>query len=348
MLWRRSMTAEIIRRLQSAATTSAEQIAVTLVRQFEAAIKNLRRRLELERFIDKLPALRNRQTLHGAFDSRHECRARAQFIHPETEQKRNERDIAGHLTAHTDPNVIRVGGVGDHLEQAEHGWMRRLVEMRDALVHAIDRERVLNQIVRADAEKIDFARENVGGDCRTGDLDHRARFSCIAECRSGATQFFLAFVQDRHRLPQFVQAGNHREHDFHIADRTGPKDCTQLSFKDVGVFETKTNGPPAEKRIEFVTYIDGASGQLVASEIERADDQRIWRNALRNFSIRLLLFLLSGKRVAIQIKKFRAIKADSLGAIGCNRIDIVRKFDISREDDVTSVAGGRLCLAKLF
>ena len=37
--------------------------------------------------------------------------------------------------------------------------MRRFVKMRDPLVYPIDRDRILNEIVRADAEKIDFARE---------------------------------------------------------------------------------------------------------------------------------------------------------------------------------------------
>ena len=40
--------------------------------------------------------------------------------------------------------------------------MRRFVKMRNALVHAIDRDGVLNQIVCADAEEIDFAREGIG------------------------------------------------------------------------------------------------------------------------------------------------------------------------------------------
>ena len=37
--------------------------------------------------------------------------------------------------------------------------MRRLIEMRDALVYAIDGDRILNEIVGADAEEIDFARQ---------------------------------------------------------------------------------------------------------------------------------------------------------------------------------------------
>src|SRR5260370_16958069 len=143
--------------------------------------------------------------------------------------------------------------------------MRWLVEMRDSVVYAIDGECILNQIVCADTEESHFAREDDGGDSRTGDLDHRANFSGIAKCRSGATQFFLAFVQDRHGAPQFIQTGNHREHDFHIAGRTGPKDRAQLGFKDVGVFEAKTDRAPSEERINLVSHLYTARPHLLPS-----------------------------------------------------------------------------------
>src|SRR6266446_8888037 len=127
--------------------------------------------------------------------------------------------------------------------------MGRLIEMRDSLVYAIDRDGILNQIVRADAEEIDFAREDIGGESGARNFDHRAYFSGITKCRSRATQLFFAFGQDRERASQFTHTGNHREHDFYIANGTGPKDRTQLAFEDVYVFETKTDRAPAQERV---------------------------------------------------------------------------------------------------
>src|SRR5438309_9234441 len=127
--------------------------------------------------------------------------------------------------------------------------MGRLVEMRDSLVYAIDRDGILNQIVRADAEEIDFAREDVGRESSAGNFDHRANFSGITECRSSATQLFFAFGQDGERAPQFTHTGNHWEHDFHVADGSGPKDSAQLGFEDVDVFKTKTDRAPAQERV---------------------------------------------------------------------------------------------------
>src|SRR4029077_17099017 len=120
--------------------------------------------------------------------------------------------------------------------------------MRDSFVYAINRDSILNQIVRADAEEIDLAREDVGGDGGARNFDHRAYFRGITKCRSRATQLLFAFGQDGERASQLTHAGKHREHDPHIADGAGPKDSAQLGFKDVDVFETKTNRAPAQER----------------------------------------------------------------------------------------------------
>jgi len=72
--------------------------------------------------------------------------------------------------------------------------MRRLVEMRDALVQTINRERVLNKIVRADAKEIDFAREHIRRNGRARDLDHCTGFDFVADLDPGGAQFFPAFI----------------------------------------------------------------------------------------------------------------------------------------------------------
>ena len=57
----------------------------------------------------------------------------------------------------------------DLTQQAKHGRVQRLVAVRDALVGAIDRERVLNEIVGADGEEVHFARQQ-----RCGERGRRA------------------------------------------------------------------------------------------------------------------------------------------------------------------------------
>ena len=46
------------------------------------------------------------------------------------------------------------------VDTASHGAVKRVVEMRDRVVGAVDRERVLNEIVGPDRQKIELAREH--------------------------------------------------------------------------------------------------------------------------------------------------------------------------------------------
>ena len=132
--------------------------------------------------------------MDGTLDARHKHCADTQFIHPQPKKQWSQRNVAGHLAAHAYPNIVRVCGIGDHFEQTHHRWMRRLVKMRNPLIHSIDRQRVLNQIVRADAEELDLAREHIGRNRSARDFDHRADFDFLADVDLLRAQCFLAFV----------------------------------------------------------------------------------------------------------------------------------------------------------
>ena len=113
--------------------------------------------------------------------------------------------------------------IGDHFEQTQYGRMGWLVEMRYPLVHAIDGERVLNQVVGSNTEKIDFARKHVSGNSSTWDFDHRTDFGFFANIDLRGVQIASTIIQDRIRATQFIQTGDHWKHDFHIADGAGAK-----------------------------------------------------------------------------------------------------------------------------
>src|SRR6266542_2881977 len=94
--------------------------------------------------------------------------------------------------------------------------------------------------------------------------------------------------------------------------------------------------------------MDSTRSELVAPKVECSNNQRIGPHALRHFSIDFVLFFLGGQSAAIQIEKLRAIKSDSFSAVGDDCINILRKLDICREDNVPAIARGRTCLAQLF
>src|ERR1700730_13900550 len=144
--------------------------------------------------------------------------------------------------------------------------------MRDALVHPVDCDCVLDQIVGSNAEEIDFVRKQIGRDCCAWNLNHYADF----HFRACATTHFLAtFFQNLPGAAQFFETGDHRKHDFHVADSACPNNRAKLRFENIDVLETKTNGAPAQEWIQLVAYVGRADGQFIATQIERPNNQRI-------------------------------------------------------------------------
>ena len=130
----------------------------------------------------------------------------AQFVHAQAEQQRHQHRVAGHLAADADPDLVRVGGVHGDLDQAQDGGVGRLVEVGDLLVHAVHGQRVLDEVVGADAEELDPLGQRVGDDGGGGGLDHRADLEVLVEGHLLLAQLGLVFL-DAGRWPASVRRG---------------------------------------------------------------------------------------------------------------------------------------------
>ena len=143
------------------------------------------------------------------------------FVDPEPEQKGSQLDFARHFPADAKPDVMFFGGFGDHLDQAQDGRVRRFIKVRNALVHAIDRNSVLNQIVRADAEKIDVVGEGFRANRRAWNFDHGADLHFGIEWDASGSQFAFAFIHHLERTTQLGFSRNHRKHQFDVTELAG-------------------------------------------------------------------------------------------------------------------------------
>jgi len=189
---------------------------------------------------------------------------------------------------------VAVGGVCDHLEKPQNGGVRRLIKVRHALIHAIHRERILDQVVGADAEKIDFARQPFGAHGRARDFNHGADFGFRIELLTFAFQFRFALFEDGQGAAQFLEPRDHRKHDLHVPHRARPDDGSQLRFENVNPLERKADGAVTQERIHLIARIERAR-HLVATQIESADDERMRPHLLRDFPVSGVLFLLAWK-----------------------------------------------------
>src|SRR5438132_1352364 len=106
---------------------STQQIAVTIVCQSQATTQDFRCSVEFQSVFNQLAAFRDGYALHSTLDPRNKGRRRAELIHAEAQQKRNQRNVARHFSANTHPNATGMRRVGNHLEQTQYRRMRWLI-----------------------------------------------------------------------------------------------------------------------------------------------------------------------------------------------------------------------------
>ena len=88
--------------------------------------------------------------------------------------------------------------------------MQRVVQIGHLLIGAVDRQRVLDQVVGADREEIGFAGQRVGGERRARHLDHRAeRRQCLRHRHAAAAQPAGHLL---HRLAGAADLADGRDH----------------------------------------------------------------------------------------------------------------------------------------
>src|SRR6185312_3565241 len=99
------------------------------------------------------------------------ARRHRQVAQAEPEEKGGETRVAGHLAAQIDRDPRAHGRLDRELDQAQDRRMKRVVEIGDLFVAAIDGERVLDQVVGADGKELGFGGQRVGGQRGPGYLD---------------------------------------------------------------------------------------------------------------------------------------------------------------------------------
>ena len=161
-------------------------------------------------------------------------------------------------------------------------------------------------------------------------------------------QFAFAFVQDRVRLAQFFQAGNHREHDLDVADGAGAKDRAQLCLEDIEVLQAEPDGAQTQET-DSCSSPDveraGASLSPPRSNVRMMSGCGSTRSRHAPIRFVLLLFALAawpGSDKEIPSGKVRSLPR----RLRTDRFDIVRQLDVGRKNNVAAVARGRFGFAK--
>jgi len=135
----------------------------------------------------------------------------------EAEQQPRESRVAGHFATDRDLLAGPLAGLDGVQDQVEHGRMQRVVEMRHGVVGTVDGQRVLNEVVGADGEEIQFAGESVSADSGSRNLDHAANLDILLEWEMLFLQTEFGAFHHLQGLAQFGQTGQHGDEDLDVA-----------------------------------------------------------------------------------------------------------------------------------
>ena len=127
-----------------------------------------------------------------------------------SDEQRHHQGIGGHLTADRNRRLRAPGGDRRGPEQSQHRRRGRLVVSGQPLVRAVDRQSVLDKVIRAHAEEVSVARELIHGQRCRGNLNHRTdrhirRRSDVARRRPDELPHLLELVGVRHKREQDAQ-----------------------------------------------------------------------------------------------------------------------------------------------
>ena len=88
--------------------------------------------------------------------------------------------------------------------------MEGLVEIGDELIGAVDGQIVLDEVVRPDAQIIDFLHQDIGNRGRRRDLDHHPERDLPVELDPLFLQLLFDLLEEQLDLADFLDFGDHR------------------------------------------------------------------------------------------------------------------------------------------
>ena len=197
------------------------------------------------------------------------------------------------------------GRAAHHHDDPQNCGMQRLVQPRHALVGAIDGEAILNQVVGADREKIDFPRQQIRGVRRGRNLDHDADRH-DGRRRATARQLRGRFPDQAPGLAQLLDARDERKHDPQLALGALERRAQQRAQLHLKRLRPREAQPQAAQALTAGALLGGGPAapqrlpcqlrrELVLVDVERPDGDRFRGHAFEHAAINLVLFVLADR-----------------------------------------------------
>ncbi len=265
------------------------------------------------------------------------------MVDAEADQHERADRVGGHLAADAERLPGLLGGAHRARDRAQDRGMKRLVERSDFSVVAIDGQKILGQVVGAEAQEVDLARELLGLRRRRGHLDHDAERHVLVEAGAFSPELAPRLLEELLRPPDFLHARDHRQEHAHAAVGAGAENRPELHLEEIRQLERDADRAPAEKGVLFL----GESQIvriLVGAEVERAERHPLRTERVDHATVEAKLFFLVGEVSIGEERKLRAIEADPLGPVAMSERQVAHQPDVRFEGDAMTVErlGGQI------
>ncbi len=264
----------------------------------------------------------------------------------EPEQEARHGGIARHLPAHRDRGLGALCAADGLRDQLQHRGVQRIVQVRHRIVGAVDRERVLDQVVGADRQEIEVAGEVFQRQRRSGHLDHAADRDAPVIRDPLAVEHFLGVPDRGERLLHLVGVGEHRDEQAYLSVARSAQDRAQLREEHLRLGETEADRAKAERRVRARTV--RAVDALVGAEVERAYRDRPAAHSIGDLPVGFELLVFRGQIVPVEEQELAAEKADARGARFPRLLHVLRQLDIGLKLHGGAVHRGRARVAQRY
>ena len=181
------------------------------------------------------------------------------------------------------------------------------------MIVAVGRKQELHQIIGADRHEIRAGGNLVNRKQQGRHFDHHSELDRARRGMAEPRQMGLFTPDNRLGALEFIDRGNHREHDFKVAVFGRPQQSADLRAQQARPIQPDPDGAPAQSRIFFIHF--GHIGQdFIAADIERAEGHGQIARAFEHRTIERGLLAQRRQAVGDHELQFGAEQADALRA----------------------------------
>jgi hypothetical protein len=143
------------------------------------------------------------------------------------------------------------------------------------------------------------------------------------------------------RRAHFLETRDHRVHDLELAGHRGAQEGAQLGAKNIVARQQEADAAPAEEGVQLAGPRSQVARELVAADVEGAEDDRLGCHLLQDPRVGFHLLVLGGQVAAGQEEVFGAVQTDAARAFGDRQAGVVGRLDVRRQLDLAPVEGDR-------